>query len=196
MGRQPDGIWHTTEFPACKIAGTGEISIHSLDAPLAHCLQLVEDILDQNSLVAGDQEVRYGLEQPPRIHWAYRHNIRPDDHSVSSPFTRHSARVIEYWSFAPEPREQWRKISEDYTSHQMEHLLGCLRFRLDQRLDRAGNLMIAGAEDDIDCGLVGKQYHLLLTVTAHAATTHLKMPIMPPCGLATVTMTWCNSTWT
>ena len=101
---EPDHIWHTTEFPAGETGGAGEIRIHRLDAPLTHCLQLVEDILVQNSLVAGDYEVRYALEQPPRIHWAHRNHTRPDDHSVSSPFTKHSAKIIEYWSFAPEPR--------------------------------------------------------------------------------------------
>ena len=93
---KPDHIWHTTEFPASEIAGTGEIRIHRIDAPLTHCLQLVEDILNDNCLVAGDHEVRYALEQPPRIHRAYRNHIRPDNHSVSSPFTTHSAKVIEF----------------------------------------------------------------------------------------------------
>ena len=161
---EPDHIWHTTEFPAGETGGAGEIRIHRLDAPLTHCLQLVEDILVQNSLVAGDYEVRYALEQPPRIHWAHRNHTRPDDHSVSSPFTKHSAKIIEYWSFAPEPREYWRKVSESYMSHQLERPLGSLGFRLDQRLDRAGNLMIAGAEDEIDCELISKQNHLILSV--------------------------------
>ena len=163
---KPDHIWHTTEFPASEIAGNGEIRIHRIDAPLTHCLQLVENILDENCLVAGDHEVRYALEQPPRIHWAYRNHIRPDNHSVSSPFTKHSAKVFEFWSFAPEPRDYWRKVSESYMSHQMERPLGSLGFRLDQRLDRVGNLMIAGAADEIDCELVSKQNHLILSVNS------------------------------
>ena len=150
---EPDQIWRTTEFPASDAVKPGEIRLHQLDAPLEHCVELVRTILYGNVLAIDDVEVCYDLEPRPRSHWAYRNHMGTDDHSVNSPFSRHSAKVTEFWSFAPDPRDQWRRICESYVPHQLEGHLRGMGFRLDQRLDRVGNLMIAGALDDIDCEL-------------------------------------------
>ena len=163
---EPDQIWRTTEFPANDTVGPGEIRLHQLDAPLEHCMELVKGISAGNVLVIDDVEVSYGLEPRPRSHWAYRNHMGADDHSVNSPFSRHSAKVTELWSFAPEPRGQWRRICESYVPGQLEGHLRGLGFRLDQRLDRVGNLMIAGAQDDIDCELLNGRTHLILVVNA------------------------------
>ena len=43
-------------------------------------------------------------------------------------------------------------------------------FRLDRRLDRVGNLMISGAEDEIDCELSSRRTHLRLNVNTSDGT--------------------------
>ena len=100
---EPDGVWRTTTFPSNEIVQPGEIKLHLVDAPLAYSLELVKDILDKKALVVEGLEVFYALDQPARCHWAYRNHMRMDDHSVSSPFTRHSVKVTELWSFEPDP---------------------------------------------------------------------------------------------
>ncbi len=161
---EPDQIWRTTEFPTTDTVKPGEIRLHQLDATLDHCMGLVKDISDGNILVIDDVEVAYDLEPRPRCHWAYRNHMGTDDHSVKSPFSRHSAKVTEFWSFAPEPRDHWRRICESYLPGQLEGHLRGLGFRLDQRLDRVGNLIIAGAHDDIACELLNRRTHLILNV--------------------------------
>ena len=161
---EPDQIWRTTELPASETAEAGEFRLHYVDATLSHCLQMVEDILDKNALVAGGIEVWYDLEQPARTHWAYRNCVSPEDHSVSSPFKKHSARVTEFWSFAPDPLEHWQKACDSYTSAQLDRTLGRLGLRLDQRPDRVGNLMISGAADEVTCELVKEEHHLIFRV--------------------------------
>ncbi len=167
---EPDGVWHTTTFPSNEIVQPGEIKLHLVDAPLAYCLELVKDILDKNAMVVGGLEVLYALEQSARCHWAYRNQMGTDDHSVSSPFTRHSAKVTEFWSFEPDPRDYWRKVCESYTYRQLEDALRGLAFRLDQRLDRVGNLVISGSEDEVECKLASKRTHLGLNVNTPDGT--------------------------
>ena len=167
---EPDGVWHTTTFPSSDIVQPGEIKLHLVDAPLAYCLELVKDILDKNAMVVEGLEVFYALEQPARCHWAFRNQMGTDDHSVSSPFTRHSAKVTEVWSFEQGPRDYWRKVCESYTSQRLEEALRSLGFRLDQRLDRVGNLMISSAEDEIDCELANERTHLRLSVNTADGT--------------------------
>ena len=172
--RIPDCVWHSAELPASEGVGTGEIQIHSVDCRLSHCRELLERILDRNTITVGNTEIRYALEQPPRVHWAYRTNMNPFDrpnHSVASPFKRHSAKVTEFWSFEPAPRDYWRKACESHTNpHQLENALRGLAFRLDQRLDRVGNLMITAAEDNIDCELAKARTHLRLSVNTADGT--------------------------
>ena len=167
---EPDGVWRTTTFPYSETAQPGEIKLHVMDAPLAYSLELVKDILDRKVVVVEGLEVRYALEHPVRCHWAYRNTVGMDDRSVSSPFTRHSAKVTEFWSFEPEPRDYWRKVCESYASRQLEDALRGLAFRLDQRLDRVGNLMISGAQDEIDCELAKGQTHLSFSVNIAEGT--------------------------
>ncbi len=163
-----DHIWRTAELTASEAVGAGEIRIHRIDCSLGHCRKLVEGILDENKMTVGNIEVHYALDQPPRVHWAYRIHMNPfhypDEHSVISPFNKHSAKVVEFWSFEPEPRDYWREVCESYPPRELEDALRGLAFRLDQRLDRVGNLMISGAEDEVDCELENKRSHLMLSV--------------------------------
>ena len=167
---EPDTIWRTTTFPSSEIVQPGEVKLHLLDAPLACCLEVIKDILDKNAMVVEGLEVSYALEQPARCHWAYRNHMGTDAHSVSSPFTKHSAKVTEFWSLEPDTRDYWRKVCESYTSRQLEHALRGLAFRLDQRLDRVGNLVISGAEDEIECELASARTHLRLNVNTADGT--------------------------
>ena len=166
---RPDHLWRTAELPVSEAVEAGEIQIHRIDCSLSYCRELVEGILDKSTITIGNIGVHYALEQPPRVHWAYRIHMNPsyypDEHSVISPFNRHSAKVTEFWSFEPEPRDYWRRVCESYTPRQFQDALSSLAFRLDQRLDRVGNLMISGAEDEVDCELENNRSHLMLSVT-------------------------------
>ena len=168
---EPDGVWRTTAFPSNEMVQPGEVKLHVMDAPLAYCLELVKDILDKNTIAVEGLEIFYALEQTARFHWAFRNLIGTDEHSVNSPFTKHSAKVTEVWSFEPDPREYWRKVCESHTSRQLEDALRSLGFRLDQRLDRVGNLMISGAEDEIDCELAKERTHMRLSVNTAEGTS-------------------------
>ena len=94
----------------------------------------------------------YALHPLPRRHWAYRDDRQLTDVSVRSPFTRHSAEIIEYWSFDAELGDRWLEVLEASPGGSLPGLQR-LRFPLDRRVDRVGNLMIAGAEDAITCDL-------------------------------------------
>ena len=85
-------------------------------------------------------------------HRAYRDERLDAEPSVPSPFSSHSAYVVEYWSFEKEPRERWMELVESFLS-EFQSMLAPLGFPLERRSDRIGNLMISGAEDDISCDL-------------------------------------------
>ena len=144
--REPDSKWSADEL-------TKELRLLSFDAPLAHCEPWVEAILDSGRMEIEDQEIRYTLEAQPRRHWAYRDRRVPHKESLVSPFLRHSAEILEFWSFGAEPPEEWRETMESLTPN-VRARFARLGFPLDRRSDRVGNLMIASAEDEIACDLV------------------------------------------
>lgn len=130
-----------------------ELRLLSLDASFEHCQALVDRILGSGTLEVDGIEIHYALESTPRRHWAYRDDRPLADASVRSPFSRHSAEVIEYWSFTSEPRKRWLKLLESIPAY-LPSRLARLGFSLNRLPDRVGNLMIAGAEDTITCELV------------------------------------------
>ena len=144
--REPDSKWSTDEL-------TKELRLFSFDAPLAHCEPWVEAILDSGRMEIEGQEIRYTLEAQPRRHWAYRDRRVPHKESLVSPFLRHSAEILEFWSFGAEPPGEWREAMESLTPN-VRARFARLGFPLDRRSDRVGNLMIASAEDQIACDLV------------------------------------------
>ena len=131
------------------------LRVHSFDAPLEQCQVLVEQILGSGTLKSDGVEVDYALHPIARRHWAYRDDRPLTDASVRSPFLRHSAEIIEYWSFEAELRKRWLEVLES-SSRGLLPRLGRLGFPLDRRVDRVGNLMIAGAEDAIACDLAAR----------------------------------------
>lgn len=127
----------------------------SLDASLERCQSLVKQILASGTLGTDDVEVDYSLHPNARRHWAYRDDRPTTDASVRSPFRRHSAEIVEYWSFDSELREQWLEALAKSSSGSRTRLKS-LGFPLDRRVDRVGNLMIARAEDAITCELMAR----------------------------------------
>ena len=143
---EPSKVWAREDI------GKG-LRLFSLDASLEHCQSLVEHILESATLAIDGIQIDYALESTPRRHWAYRDYRGFAVASMPSPFSRHSAKLIEYWSFALEPRKRWLDILDSHHG-QAPLQLSRLGFPLDRLTDRVGNLMIAGAEDVIASELV------------------------------------------
>ena len=167
---EPDRDWRTTTFPPNDTVGLGEIQLHLLDAPVEHCMQLLEVISARNALTINGIQACYVLQQRSRRHSAYRNEMRMDEPSVNSPFSRHSAQVTEFWSLDPEPRDRWREVCDSYAPRQLEGPLRGLAFPLDRLSERVGNFMISGAEDEIVCELVNQRTQLILDVTTADGT--------------------------
>ena len=147
---EPDETW------ASEDVGHG-LRLFSFDASFERCQALIDHILGSGTLEIDDLAIHYALKPVPRRHWAYRDRRPEPDASVLSPFSRHSAEIIEYWSFTAEPRERWLKVLGSLSSDDSPSRLARLGFPLARRPDRVGNLMIAGAEDAIACDLVSRR---------------------------------------
>ena len=139
----------------------GELRLYRLDGPLEHCQVIVDGILATSVLNIGDQEIWYSLHQDARRFWAYRDLRGASNFAVTSPFDRYSAEVLEFWSFDDELREVWRELLK-LPQTNLEALIQRLKFPLDRRSERVGNLMIAGAEDGIVCDIHKHQHKSLL----------------------------------
>lgn len=149
------GPWRSELDEAWRIEQlTGDLLLLSFDAVMERCEPIIDGVLDSGTLHAGDLEVEYALESVPRRHWAYRDHRRPLDRRLRSPFARHSAEIIEYWSFEDQIRRDWREELESSLSPRRS-LFARLGFPLVHRSDRVGNLMIACAADGIVCDLDG-----------------------------------------
>lgn len=144
----------SSESWASEDLGHG-LRLLSFDASLEQCQALIDHILDSGTLEINGFEVDYALHPIPRRHWAYRDDRPFTNASVRSPFSKHSAEIIEYWSFGSELRDRWLEVLESPRGGLLPRLTR-LRFPLDQRVDRVGNLMIAGAEDAIACDLTAR----------------------------------------
>ena len=143
---EPDETW------SCADLGH-ELRLFSFDGSYERCQKVADHILDAGVLEIDGHKIQYALQPTPRRHWAYRDDRPLADASVRSPFVRHSAEIVEYWSFAVEPREHWLKVLES-SQGKAPPGLAPLGFPLDRRLDRIGNFMIAAAQDGIACDLV------------------------------------------
>ena len=151
---EPDESWSCEELE-------DDLRLYTFNASLERCQDFVDQVLNLGTLKIKELDVSYSLEPIPRCHWAYRDH-RPDtEASVVSPFSRYSAEITEYWSFAAEPRKRWVSAKES-------NRLSSLGFPIDGRPDRVGNLMIAGAQDAIACDLNShRDYSLGFTVEAN-----------------------------
>lgn len=144
-----------------------ELRLFTFDTSFERCQALVGHILDSGTLDIDGFEVHYNLESNPRRHWAYRRDDRLlSDASMCSPFLKHSAEIIEYWSFRAEPHKRWLEVIESLQRKALPQL-GHLGFPLYRRPDRVGNLMIAGAEDAIAYNLTRRNQTLMLQADAN-----------------------------
>ena len=168
---EPSKTWTSEDL------GNG-LRLFSLDAPLEHCRALVDGILDSATLVIGDDQIHYAVEPTPRHRRAFRDERGLADASMISPFSRFSAEVVEYWSLSAEPRRHWLDLL-DSRCGRTPLPLSRLGVPLDRLSDRVGNIMIAGAEDEVACELaVGNGRTLRLHVDAE--------PLLPDAYRATV----------
>lgn len=151
--REPSTVWSSEDLGH-------EVRLSTLEASLDRCQESIDHILDSGVLEVDGLEVHYDLEPVPRRHWAYQ-DLRPGSEvSVVTPFTKHSAQVVEYWSLAPGPRDQWKVILKSIDA-EFRKKIAHLGFPLHDRVERAGNLMVAGAEDAIDVTLEAHRDHTL-----------------------------------
>ena len=128
------------------------VRLWTFDGPLERCLEHVNEILESGTLGIGGREIGYDVTSVCYRHWAYRDDRPLADQPMRSPFSRHSAELVEYWNFSDGLRTRWLEFLESGTGDrsQVAKLLG---FPLDRHTDRVGNLMIAGAQDAITCDL-------------------------------------------
>ena len=148
----PDGSWSKEMIPINDVAEPGELRMYRLDAPFEHCQSMINGILIGGVLGIDGIEIKYSLEHEARRYWAYRDSIGRNGLSVLSPFSNYSAEVIEAWSFNDELQQRWQELTTSPPSN-LQTFLNSLKFPLDKLPERVGNLMIAGAEDEISCDL-------------------------------------------
>ena len=160
---ETDETWSSEVVLADYAGDSEEFRLHVIDAPLEQCQRLVNYILTEGRLEIEGVNIEYVLEQLPRVHWAYRDERYNPDHSIRSPFSNHSAKVEEYWSFMEESKERWLKVAEAAAANPAPLLKG-LGIPLERLPDRVGNLMIAAAEDTINCELSVRDKTLILRV--------------------------------
>lgn len=151
---EPDETWTSEEL------GNG-LQLYSMDASFEHCRGLVLRILECATLPIDGIEIHYDIERIPRSHWAFRDERGLADAPLRSPFSDHSAEIVEHWSLAPEARRHWLDILESHNGRTPLQL-SRLGFPLDSLTERAGNLMIAGAEDAISCDLDARHDRALM----------------------------------
>ena len=165
--QQELGPWSNEPSKAWTSEALGDgLRLSTLDAPLEHCKTLVDGILDSATLVIGDDQVHYAVERDPRRRWAFRDERGLTDASMMSPFSRYSAEIIEYWSRSAGPRRHWLNLL-DSRRGRTAFPLSRLGVPLDRLSDRVGNIVIAGAEDEVACDLgVGNGRTLRLRVDA------------------------------
>ena len=151
---EPGDNWASEEL------GNG-LRLYSMDASLEHCRGLVDYILEFGTLQIDGVEIHYDIEPIPRRHRAFRDERGLPDAPLRSPFSSHSAEIVEYWSLAPEAKRHWLDVLDSCHSRTPPQL-SRLGFPLDSLTDRVGNLMIAGAEDAIFCDLGARHDRTLM----------------------------------
>ena len=139
----PAGTW-SSEFVAIDdMPEPAEIRLYRLDASLEHCQGLIDSILVHSTLEIDGVTINYSLEHEARRFWAFRDIRGSTDAEVLSPFGHHSAEIIESWSFNDDLQLRWQELVVSPPA-KLRALLEKLKFPLDRRPERVGNLMIAG----------------------------------------------------
>ncbi len=146
---EPDATWTLEELG-------GDLHLLAFNASYEECREHIDSILTSGTIEAHGQQIHYALEDNPRNHWAYPDYRRRSEASIRSPFSMHSAAITEYWSFEDEPHKQWLSLSDPLPEH-LQVALRRLGFPLDRCPERAGNVLVAAAEDAITCRLTAHQ---------------------------------------
>ncbi len=163
--------WHRETSNAEDSGQADNLILYRLDTTLAKCQEIVKQILQSGVLDIDSSEIRYALEQRPRHHWTYQDHTASHQEVFGHLFRRHSAEITEYWCFDSETQARWMGTLEsaEAASRAMAKVL---HFPLDQRPDRAGNLMIASAQDAIESEITGRPgKNLILRVAGNNWTT-------------------------
>ena len=158
-----DDAWITESLPFAGDGNAGEVRLHLVDKAFDKCESHIGTIISEGVLKVNGDDILYALEDKPRRHWAYRDERGEYEPAISSPFSRHSAEVIEYWSFNEEGREIWLSAYAN-KEHELHPIMSKLRFELGRLSDRVGNLMISGAFDSVECHLSRSNQAIVLTV--------------------------------
>lgn len=178
--------WHRETISVENSGQAENLFLYRMDAPLAKCQEIVNQILQNGVLEIEGSEVQYALEQSPRHHWTYRDHTAGHQEVLETPFARHSAEITEYWCFDSETQARWMatlKAAKEASRAMAE----VLHFPLDQRPDRAGNLVIASAQDSIESEITARHgKNLILRVAGNNWTT-------PPPGAYSATAWACHS---
>ena len=160
----PDRVWSDEIVAIDDMPGSGELRLYRLDASFEHCQGLIDGILAQGVLEVGGAAIEYSLEHDARRFWAFRDIRGSAGAEVPSPFGQHSAEITESWSFDDDLKRRWQDLVISPPA-ELQPLLEKLRFPLDRRPERVGNLMIVGAQDEINCDLwLHRENELLLKV--------------------------------
>ena len=163
------GPWVNAENPSWEREIIGvensdqveNLELYRLDTTFPECQELVQNILRSGSLVIADADIRYALEPHPRRHWAYQEHTMSNAELLESPFGGHSAEMTEYWCFDSETQERWLETLE-VGGEAATQAAKMLHFPLTRRLDRVGNLVIAGAQDAIESEVTAKHGRSLI----------------------------------
>ena len=157
------GPWAEIESPnwhreATSVEGSGlneNLLLCRLDTTLAKCQDMTKQILQNGVLDIEGTEIQYAIDRIPRRHWTYQDHTASHQAVLKSPFRRQSAEITEYWCFDSETQARWMATLRfaDEASREMAKVL---HFPLDQRPDRAGNLVIANAQDSIESEITAR----------------------------------------
>ena len=153
--------WHREIIAVEDSEQVESLELYRLDTTFPECQEIVEQILQNDVLMVGDEEVRYTLEQNPRRHWAYREHTKNDAWLPESRFGKHSSEMTEYWCFDSETQERWLETLK-IAGEAANQAAKTLHFPLARRVDRVGNLMIASAQDAIETEITAKNGRSLI----------------------------------
>ena len=145
--------------------GQDGLRLFWVDLPADEARAAVDVMVNTGVLPVGKTDVHYALAPVARRHRAYRDERGRREAGMRSPFTKHSARIAEYWSLENQLNDRWYELLEDPPTA-LNRLLERLRFGLDRYPDRVGNVVVADALDALTCSLSARWDNTLRFCTA------------------------------
>ena len=176
--------WYCDTVHVENAGETKSLSFYRCDGVMAKCQELVKRILQEGKLDIEGHEVLFALECKPRHRWAYREHTSNGTGSLNSPFSNSSAEITEYWCFDAETQERWTTTVQA-AAETAAKMAAALHFLINQRSDRAGNLMIAKAQDAVESEITERRDNRLILRVASRDWTE------PPQGAFSATV-WAD----